>query len=53
MTTPTKFFESTSGRDELNMKWVYEQFLLNQLLNVNSIDLRLNFQPELTEKQFS
>ena len=53
MTTPTKFFESKSGRDELNMKWVYQQFLLNQLLNVNSIDLRLNFQPELTEKQFS
>ena len=23
MTTPTKFFESSSGRDELNIKWVY------------------------------
>ena len=52
MTTPTKFFESTSGRNDLNMKWVYLQFLLNQLLNVKSFDLRLNFQPGLAKNIF-
>ena len=52
MTIPTKFFESASGRDELNMKWVYWQLLLNQLLNVNSFDLRLNFQPGLAKNSF-
>ena len=52
MTTPTKFSESTSGKDESNMKWVYWLFLLNQLLNVNSIDLRLNFQTGLAKTVF-